>query len=212
MEEKRNTPQGEACNRETCRLGGFGPFFVGLVVALVFGWWIFPEIMFKSQSQPVSFNHEVHVKEASLECTQCHALRADGTFAGFPTTKECAACHAQLLGDSKAERQFYDEYIKTGKDVKWNVYARQPDNVFFTHAAHSLANCGKCHTDYTEKELCTLCHLPMADSTAAPAFKENRLSGYSKNIMKMWRCEACHANPNHLGITGASNACFVCHK
>lgn len=47
---------------------------------------------------------------------------------------------------------------------------------------------------------------PRATSTWAsakkpPVFRENRISGYSQNTMKMWQCEACHANPNHLGST-----------
>ena len=39
-----------------------------------------------------------------------------------------------------------------------------------------------------------------------PAYYENRISGYSKDTMKMWECERCHAS------MGTSNACFVCHK
>ena len=67
---------------------------------------------------------------------------------------------------------------------------------------------------FTLVELCLLytSHLDMASSKKPPVFRENRISGYSQNTMKMWQCEACHANPNHLGSTNASNACFVCHK
>ncbi len=214
-EQRNNSPskaQGEECSRQSCMIGKFGPFFLGLVVALVFGWWVFPYAMFTSTAQPIAFNHKVHVEDAALECTQCHSVREDGSFAAFSPIENCASCHAQMLGDSDAERKFYTEYIQTGKDVEWKVYARQPDNVFFSHAAHSLANCGTCHMDFTEKDLCTQCHIPVAESASPPPFEENRLSGYSKNIMKMAECESCHANPNHLGITNASNACFVCHK
>lgn len=213
MEDRQNNAptHEEACRRRTCPLGGFAPFFLGLAVALVFGWGIFPMLMYTSSEQPVSFSHETHIKIASLDCVQCHVVRPDGTFAGLPTTEDCAVCHSQILGPSAEERRFVNDYVRPGKEVKWLVYQRQPDNVFFTHAAHSTQNCNFCH-QYSERELCTLCHMDMAATNTPPTFEQNRLSGYSKDITKMWRCEACHANPNHLGITNATNACFVCHK
>ena len=95
--------------------------------------------------------------------------------------------------------------------MDWKVYQKQPDNVFFSHAVHSLNTCNNCHS-FSERELCSTCHLDVTASKNPPVFRENRLSGYSQNTMKMWQCEACHADPNHLGSTNASNACFVCHK
>ena len=95
--------------------------------ALVFGWWLFPDFLFSKQAQPVQFSHETHLKDASMECSTCHYLRANGTFSGLPSTRDCAVCHSQLLGTSKAERTFYDEYVKTGKEVAWKNYQKQPE-------------------------------------------------------------------------------------
>lgn len=211
MEDRqKNTPS----QKEACGLGGRGgiwPFVIGLVAALAFGWWVFPEIMFSKQDQPVRFSHETHLKDASLDCGVCHYLRADGTFSGIPTTADCAVCHSQLLGASQAERVYESDYVRAGKEVRWLVYQKQPDNVYFSHAAHSLESCNTCH-QFSERELCGHCHLDVGGMKTPPVFAENRLSGYSRETMKMWKCEACHANPNHLGSTDASNACFVCHK
>lgn len=209
MEDRQNTTPSRV---EGKKIGmGFAPFLVGLVVALVFGWWIFPALMFSSSEQPVPFSHTVHIKDAGLDCSVCHYVRADGTFNGLPSTKDCAVCHSQLLGKSKEEKDFYSNYVQTGKEVKWLVYQKQPDNVYFSHAFHSQATCNNCH-QFTTAELCMHCHINPVATTYPPVHKENILTGYSKDTSKMWQCEQCHANPNHLGITSANNACFVCHK
>lgn len=213
MEDRQNkaAPNEDACGRKKSSAGGFAPFLLGLVVALAFGWVLFPELMYSKEEQPVQFSHATHTGSVSLDCSVCHHLREDGTFAALPTTKDCTVCHARLLGKSEAERHFFTEYVQKGREVEWLSYQKQPDNVFFSHAAHSLDSCNNCHT-FSEKELCSTCHLDVVQGSKPSVFKENRLSGYSKDTMKMWQCEACHANPNHLGSTNATNACFVCHK
>ncbi len=67
-----------------------------------------------------------------------------------------------------------NEYVKKGKEVDWKVYQKQPDNVFFSHAVHSLATCNNCH-EFSERELCSTCHLDMASSKKPPVFRENRI-------------------------------------
>ncbi len=212
MEDKQKctAPEQGACHPCASRLCGFAPLILGFVVALVFGWWIFPELMYASREQPVAFSHETHVTEAGMDCVDCHSLRDDGTFAAFPTTQDCAECHIVALGDSEAERFFIENYVETGREVDWLVYQKQPDNVYFSHATHSMESCNMCHT-FSQQELCQFCHIAL-DKGYSPAMEENRISGYSKNTMKMWQCEACHADPNHLAGTNANNACFVCHK
>lgn len=201
-----------ADSKKSCSCAkGAAPFFVGLIVALIFGWWAFPDMMFTKKEQPLRFSHKTHVEDAGMECQQCHSLREDGTFAGLPTTESCAECHMEPLGDNPNEARFITEYVNTGKEVKWLIYQYQPDNVFFSHAAHSMESCNQCH-EFTETELCNMCHIDVASSDTNPPYYENKLTGYSKQTMKMWQCERCHANENHYGITNATNACFVCHK
>ena len=109
------------------------------------------------------------------------------------------------------------DYVQTGREIRseWLIYLKQPDNVFFSHAAHSVGRCATCHTEYEEAPgtLCAVCHMDMSKVSTPPVYSENRLSGYPKGTMLMWDCERCHANPNHLSpATNANNACFVCHK
>lgn len=212
MEDRQLTNSTDKHGQKCCCGGGLAPFVLGLVVSLIFGWWVFPDMLFSQKHQPVRFSHKVHTDSAGMECKQCHSLRADGSFAGLPTTESCAECHSDVLGSDPEEARFVAEYVKPGKPVKWLVYQAQPDNVFFSHAAHSLEACGQCHGDWTEKQLCANCHPNVADRDDAPAHFTNKLTGYTKETMKMWQCERCHANENHYGVTNSSNACFVCHK
>lgn len=170
-------------------------FITGFVAALFVGWWGFPKLLYSQKIQPIVFSHPVHVEGAGMTCDQCHFFREDGSFNGFPSTKKCAECHEEALGDHPEEVKFVEQYINGGnyKEVPWYAYQKQPDNVYFSHAAHADIEC-------------TRCHLNVAAMDELPAYQENKLTGYSRNTMKMWECERCHAE------YGVSNACFVCHK
>ncbi len=187
------------------------PFFIGVVAALVVGWWFFPKALFSEQHQPVKFSHKLHMEEAGMECATCHYFNEDGSYHGLPTTEDCAACHADMLGENPEEVKFITDYVDREREVNWLVYQKQPDNVFFSHAVHTLDNCGQCH-DYNEAEMCSHCHPNVAEMDEPPAYHENRLTKYSKDTMKMYTCEECHALADHRENTNASNACFVCHK
>ena len=70
MEDKHNAAQdNQSCGRKTCRVRGMMPFLLGLAVALVFGWWLFPELLYSEQEQPVKFTHKSHVTDAGLDCS-----------------------------------------------------------------------------------------------------------------------------------------------
>ncbi|MBZ4686060.1 MAG: hypothetical protein JG774_1805 [Desulfomicrobiaceae bacterium] len=169
------------------------PFLVGVVASLVLGWWAFPKVLYSQKTQPIRFDHVVHVEGQAMTCDQCHTFRENGSFTGLPTTQSCADCHLDVQGEDPEEERFVTEYVQQGKEVEWLVYQYQPDNVYFSHIAHKDIECTKCHLD-------------VANMKNPPVYYENRISGYSKNTMKMWECERCHAQ------NGASNACFVCHK
>lgn len=194
------------------------PFILGLVLALIFGWWVFPSIMFSEKPQPVAFKHSTHVEGQGLSCNDCHYFREDGSWAGMPGVESCASCHNDVLGDSEAEKIYVNEYVNKGKEVDWLIHQYQPDNVFFSHAAHMPRDCSNCHGEYDPEDseydanaFCATCHPSVQELDKLP-YKENRLTGYSKTTMKMWQCERCHANPNHFGSTNANNACYTCHK
>lgn len=194
------------------------PFFLGLVLALTFGWWLFPGMLFSEKQQPVPFKHSTHVEGQGLQCSDCHYFREDGSWSGFPSTADCASCHSSVLSADKTDADYVRDYVEKGKEVEWRLHQYQPDNVFFSHAAHMPANCAMCHAEYDPEHedfdqvaYCATCH-PSAKELDNLPIMENRITGYSKTTMKMWQCERCHANPNHFGVSNANNACYTCHK
>lgn len=175
---------------------GWALFLVGFFGALFVGWVIFPQLLYSTKHQPINFNHAVHQEYAGMFCQDCHYFREDGSYAGIPDLWNCRQCHEMPMTDSEAEAKLVSEYIEPGKEIPWISYSRQPDNVFFSHAAHvKMAGME-----------CTQCHRAVDKETTAPPVRINRLTGYPDELMKMYVCEDCHAREH------VSNACGVCHK
>ncbi len=202
MSEKHTRRPSPGKPRRAFRLPGLGPdslpLLFGFGLALFAGWGLFPHLLYSSQEQPVAFSHATHLEKAGLVCQSCHRVLPDGSFAGRPGLENCVECHSTPLGKSLEEQRLIDEYIRPEKEIPWQSYAKQPEHVFFSHAAHSLERCSTCHQD-------------MSVSKNLPAYQENRITGYSRGTMAMRTCERCHALPGHAPTT-AANDCAVCHK
>jgi len=186
-------------------------FFIAFVVCFLSCWLLFPKVLYSEKSQPFNFNHRLHVQEIG-DCESCHSFRDDGSFAGIPKTSKCLECHDELQGDTKDEKIFVSQYASKDKEVPWFIYSKQPDCVFFSHAAHIKAAGMDCKT----------CHGNIGDSTTCKPYEENRITGYSRDIwgkniwgfkkhswdrMKMDDCAQCHEKE-----TGDKGSCFQCHK
>ena len=53
MEERNNTTTPANAAKKCCC--GWGAFVVGLVVALILGWWVLPNLMKETKRQPIAF-------------------------------------------------------------------------------------------------------------------------------------------------------------
>jgi hypothetical protein len=175
---------------------GWVLFFIGFFGMLFVGWVVFPQLLYSTKFQPLNYNHLLHQEDAGLSCEDCHFFRDDGTYAGKPSLDTCVECHEEPQGETESEATLVEEYVQPGKEIPWISYSRQPDNVFFSHAAH---------VKIAEME-CTACHRDVEEETMAPPVRVNRLTGYPNEIMKMYVCEDCHAEKN------VTNSCDVCHK
>jgi len=187
-------------------------FIVAFIVCFLSGTLLFPKLLYSKKEQPFNFDHQLHVGETG-DCEACHLYREDGTFDGIPKLASCLDCHSEdVLGESEDEAVFVEEYVVKEKEVPWHIYSRQPDCVFFSHAAHTQAAGMDCVT----------CHGPIGESTTLKPYEENRITGYSRDIwgkniwgikknswdrMKMDDCAECHEKE-----TGHKGYCFQCHK
>ena len=185
-------------------------FVAGFAAVLSAGWIAFPRAEYESQNQPVQFSHKVHRDKAGMKCDDCHAIREDGTFSGIPAVDKCAGCHGAPMGTTDAEKRMIKRFIEPNREIPWLVYARQPENVSFSHAFHvKLA-----------KLACERCHHTHGDSDSLRPFERDRVSGYSRDIlgevalrvadrrpsMQMDDCIGCHEQ------RGVQDSCLGCHK
>lgn len=187
-------------------------FIIGLAASMIVGWVIFPKLLYSKKKQPIDFSHAIHNDLVDNGCESCHFFREDGTYAGVPKLEQCIDCHEEVQGESEEEKRFVEEYVRNWREVPWLVYSRQPDCVFFSHAAHVKKGGMDCET----------CHGPIGESDHLKPYQENRITGVSRDIwgyniggfkkntwdrMKMDDCAECH-----LKELGVKDACFVCHK
>jgi hypothetical protein len=191
--------------------GGKIAFASGMLLALAGGWLAFPRVLYRTRLQPVDFSHKIHAEKAGAKCEDCHAFRDDGTYAGIPTLDKCAGCHAAAMGTTAEEKRFIDNYVTPNREPQWLSYARQPENVYFSHIAHVKLGQVKC----------AQCHGNEGGTAASRPYKEDPISGYSRDIwgqpvgriglrtaggMRMDDCVACHRRQ------GLEYSCLGCHK
>ncbi len=171
-------------------------FLAGAMTALGAGWAGFPRVIYKSRLQPVEFSHKIHAEKAGSKCEDCHAFRDDGSFAGLPGLDKCSGCHAAAMGTTAAEKEFIDKYVTPQREPEWASYARQPENVWFSHATHVKLGKLKCES----------CHQDHGSTDKPPRYQENRISGYSRGLRTMDGCVSCHHKQ------GLEHSCLDCHK
>jgi hypothetical protein len=188
------------------------PFTVGFLGVMGFGWFGLPAVLHEKVEQPFQFSHLKHVEDVGSSCEDCHPFGDDGRFVGLPPLATCVECHEEVQGETPQEKHFVEAYVGTGREVPWLVYARQPDNTWFPHAAHvkgAEIACERCHGDHGTTE-------------RLRPFERHRLTGYSADIwgsdlgrlgvvpqlrgMKMSDCESCHRE------NGVEAGCLGCHR
>jgi len=140
-------------------------------------------------TQPIAFNHTLHVKEASLACVDCHTDAGNRRDAGLPGKKVCLDCHDpdQEAGQHPQKDKLF-AFSKGEEEIPWIRIAVTRPDVFFSHRRHVAA----------AKMDCLDCHVDQPSLTAPPYT--------ARLVMTMTACIECHER------SAVSTDCLVCHR
>ena len=105
-------------------------------------------------TQPVPYDHSLHVGELGLDCRYCHTYVEKSGHSNIPTSQTCMNCHNQIQSDSPLLEPIR-ESVKTGEPVPWVRVHEVPDYVYFDHSVHVNrgVSCYSCHGEVNEMEV-----------------------------------------------------------
>ena len=138
-------------------------------------------------TQPIRYNHNLHLEEAEMDCIDCHQYYESNESAGLPSTEDCSVCHSELLGDIPEEKKLF-ELIENEVELNWKRIFQMPKHVFFSHRRHIILAQLECDD----------CHGNMKELTSPPQKRNNKIN--------MEFCMDCHETQN------VSNDCISCHR
>lgn len=139
------------------------------------------------KAQPVAFNHQLHVVDNGLSCSDCHEFYSTETFSGLPEAETCGFCHLDGEEGSTAEEKKLIQLLEEGAPLKWTPLFVQPSHVFYSHRRHVEV----------AKLDCSVCHGQIAESKSPPRWVRQ---------LTMDDCINCHEQQN------ARTDCTTCHR
>jgi hypothetical protein len=139
-------------------------------------------------SQPIEYNHKVHIENAGLNCPDCHAHAGDNAAATFPSLEVCRNCHNAEPVSKSAEELKVLKYVAEQKEIPWNQVYQVPDHVYFSHRRHVTVG----------KLECSVCHGDMKQQTAPVSVPYLAVT--------MDNCIKCHRERK------ITNDCLACHR
>ena len=104
-------------------------------------------------TQPVPFQHSLHVSQLGLDCRYCHSYVEVSSHSNVPNTQTCMNCHTAIKSLSPKLQPVRDSW-KTGQPVEWVRIHRVPDYAYFNHSAHVNrgVSCVSCHGQINHME------------------------------------------------------------
>ncbi|OIP32655.1 MAG: hypothetical protein AUK27_12580 [Deltaproteobacteria bacterium CG2_30_66_27] len=138
-------------------------------------------------TQPIKYNHKIHLEDAGLNCFDCHKRVLAHEKASIPNIEICKDCHEQPMTESKEEKKLV-EYIRKNQQIPWIQVHRVPDHAYFSHRRHVSIG----------KVACLTCHGNVPAMTLP----------FSKPYLpiKMAFCIDCHVKKH------VNTDCATCHR
>ena len=119
----------------------------GVPIALM-AWVRTPNVtrQFAPVSQPIPFDHRLHVTGFGIDCRYCHASVERSPAAGIPAAATCVPCHSDTWMRSP-QLEPVRRSLATNRPIQWNRVHTLPDFVYFDHAVHVAkgVGCESCH-------------------------------------------------------------------
>ncbi len=134
-------------------------------------------------SQPIRYDHKVHVEVYGINCRFCHSSAAKSAYAGIPSVEKCMICHRVIAVD-RPEIKKIAQYWKEKKPIPWNRVTGLPEYIYFPH--FRMVNAGV---------PCLTCH-PGIDKADIAVQRQEFTMGF---------CLKCHRS------RGVSIECWSCH-
>ena len=126
---------------------------LGLAAIILFITVVFPRVfgnpvLAAAATQPIDFQHRIHVQGAGIDCGFCHRLASTSATAGYPDVQQCMFCHV-AVGQGQDEIEKLRQAWVSQTPIDWVRVHRMPDHVHFVHEAHIRAGftCATCHGD-----------------------------------------------------------------
>jgi hypothetical protein len=138
-------------------------------------------------SQPVAFNHRLHVTDLEIDCDLCHEHVQTGHHAGLPRLTTCLECHEEPLTEAPEEQKLI-ELGQSEDTITFRKRFRIADHTLYSHARHVGEAGLECET----------CHGGIAATTTPPERPLVRVT--------MDMCIDCHES------SGVSSDCTRCHR
>jgi len=147
----------------------------------------FAALAYAKVDQPVKFNHNLHIVENGMDCTECHQYVSISRKATLPGKSVCLGCHSEPIGESPEEKKLIS-ILESDQDLEWQRIYYLPKHIYFSHFRHvTLGQIG-----------CQNCHGEMENLTSPPEKP-------AVDIINMNNCISCHNDKL------VSNDCLTCH-
>jgi hypothetical protein len=156
-------------------LGG-GAFVVALIIALPIYARTINNAVGVPVTQPVAFQHNLHVAQLGIDCRYCHTTVEIAAAATVPDTQTCMSCHSQIRVGTP-ELAVVAASWELDTPIPWNKVHNLPDYAYFNHSAHVNKGVG-----------CSTCHGQI-----------DQMAGIWKNAsLTMGWCMDCHREPERF--------------
>jgi len=177
------------------------------------------------QKKVQGFGHKIHI-EGGAACKSCHMTASKKDKAGMPNEMLCGFCHKTVYNDQPVS----NFYKKKEWEASHNVKRAKYDEINFSHSYHFSmgvtcetchgnvgasvqiqpeyipvkATCFTCHSEWNNKENCSVCHKVIRYDEAPPSHKQGN---FTVKHGQIFREESSHPELSQA----TSPSCKRCH-